>query len=123
VLVADDARAIARRIAELLRQELGATIVGPAHDGEEALRLLREERVDACILDFDMPVKSGLDVLRELRAAASTCAVVVLTNHDEPEIRARCLALGAKAVLHKARDVEQLPGVLAAHVEPPTTAL
>jgi DNA-binding response OmpR family regulator len=53
-----------------------------AVDGEAGLKLIREQKPDIILLDLMMPVKSGLEVLEELRKDKSICAipVIILSN-------------------------------------------
>lgn len=108
VLVADDSAHIALLVSELV-EEAGATVVGPAADGLEALRLYHEARPDAAVLDVQMPGMNGIDVVRSIRAAeASRCTIVVMTSHSEPEIRQQAMAAGADHFLLKGVDIERL---------------
>jgi two-component system nitrate/nitrite response regulator NarL len=62
---------------------LGGTlyqIVATVNDGEAALELLPSARPDVLLLDFDMPKRSGLDVLRTLRERGDKRPVVLLTG-------------------------------------------
>ena len=65
VLVAENAADFRAEVADLLL-EAGLDVL-TAGDGEEALRLVREEHPDLIVLDLLMPGKSGFDVLREMR--------------------------------------------------------
>jgi DNA-binding response OmpR family regulator len=95
ILVVDDHPHILR----LLQRELEAE----AHDvitattGEEALRKINEERPALVVLDVMLPGKSGLSVLRELRADPATEAMVVilLTAQDQPSDVTQGLQRGA----------------------------
>lgn len=108
ILVADDSRDMARRIAETLAELDQVTVVGPAHDGLEALALYEAEPPDAVILDFDMPGLSGLEVLRRIRSGGGDCLVVMLTAHSGASVRERCLAEGADHFLQKGVDEDRL---------------
>jgi CheY-like chemotaxis protein len=108
VLVADDATAVAERMTDLLTTLKGVTVVGPASDGREALRLFRQEQPECALLDLDMPGMSGLEVLCEIRATSALVKVFILTNHVEPSLRDRCIAAGADEFLHKAKDFERV---------------
>ena len=61
--------------------------VSLATDGEEGLRVIRETHPDIILLDLQMPVKNGVEVLRELQADAelSKIPVIVLTNIDNED--------------------------------------
>ncbi|SLJ90052.1 response regulator [Novosphingobium mathurense] len=117
VLIADDARSVAVRLADLVGETGQFEIVGPVYDGLEAKRSFEAKRPDAVILDFAMPLLSGLEVVQAIRKVSSTCFIIVLTNQSDASVRQRCLAAGADQYLHKSRDFEAVPGILAAHFE------
>lgn len=66
-----------------------------AHDGIEGEHLVRTGGGDAVVLDLGLPGRSGLDLLRRLRAAGSTLPVLVLTGRDGVDDRVAGLDAGA----------------------------
>ena len=80
ILIAEDERRIAAFIEKGLRASGYATDV--AGDGAEALRLASSGTFDLLVLDLALPVKDGLEVLRELRASDRRLPVVILTARD-----------------------------------------
>jgi CheY-like chemotaxis protein len=76
VLFAEDDRFL-RRAGEAALQRCGLAVI-VATDGDEALALARQERPDLVLLDMQMPKRSGLEVLRELRARPETQDLRVL---------------------------------------------
>ena len=67
ILTVDDFTTMRRIIRNMLRQ-LGYTNIVEAEDGVEALSLLRREKVDFVISDWNMPNLNGLDLLKAIRA-------------------------------------------------------
>lgn len=61
--------------------------VSLAVDGEEGVKLIREKRPDIILLDLQMPVKNGVEVLQELEADSelSKIPVIILTNIDNED--------------------------------------
>jgi CheY-like chemotaxis protein len=83
ILVVDDEPAIVETVAELLTWE-GHTVF-TANDGAHALAGLRTgTKVDVILLDFMMPVKDGIQTLREIRADAELAAVKVIMTTAAP---------------------------------------
>jgi CheY-like chemotaxis protein len=102
VLVADDEPHIGRIVKTKLEQ--GPFAVTLVHDGGEALRALeREPDVSVVILDIMMPVASGLDVLRTLRADPRWARIpcIVLTAAGQQEQHEQAMALGASEFMTK----------------------
>ncbi len=102
VLVVDDDRDYAQLLQKLLQRE--GFSVEIAFDGDEALRKIREKRYQLVILDKNLPKRSGLEVLRELRAskALSRTPVIVISGSAHLEETAQAAqVLGAKKFLSK----------------------
>jgi DNA-binding response OmpR family regulator len=101
VLVVDDEKDI-RTIVGI---NLGLAGLGfsEATDGVQALRMLRTDAYDACILDLTMPGANGFEVLKELAGGGriDTPAVVVLSARGAPADALEALNLGAHAHLTK----------------------
>ncbi|MGC8836910.1 MAG: response regulator transcription factor [Anaerolineae bacterium] len=99
VLVVDDDPPSVKMISFLLREE-GYTVLTAA-DGEEALRLVQEERPDLVILDVMMPKVDGLEVCRRLRRQMVDVPIIILSAKGETADRVMGLELGADDYLPK----------------------
>lgn len=113
ILVADDDRSFQSLMRTLL--ELEGYKVRMAGDGRAALREISEDRPDAMLLDVMMPELDGVGVLECLQQVQGleSLPVIVLTGDKSLLIGARCLALGARHVVHKPLDPGELIGLLA----------
>ncbi|MFN3485320.1 MAG: response regulator [Planctomycetota bacterium] len=117
-LVADDDRATARLVGEILaRQGYQVELV---HDGGAAWARLRQgPPVDLVILDVLMPGRTGVEVLREARAAGWRVPVVVMSSFLSEEVRLACGSLGPVALIEKPFWAEDLRRAVAeAHRQP-----
>lgn len=99
LLIADDSM-FQRFQAAKVAQEAGFSVF-EAKNGEECLRLAREHKPDALLLDLNMPDPGGLAVLEALSQDMPTLPVVVITADIQETTRGRCLELGAKGFLNK----------------------
>jgi DNA-binding response OmpR family regulator len=79
-----------------------------AHDGQQAVDAFRQEMPDLTILDLNLPVKDGEQVLKELRAIEPDLPVLVLTARQEVDTRIRCLDLGADDLMLKPFSLHEL---------------
>jgi DNA-binding response OmpR family regulator len=83
-------------------------VVEWASSGERALDFLKSESFDVILLDWDIPKKSGIEVLRELRAKGDTTPVIMLTGHDKIEDKESGLDCGADDYLTKPFNLVEL---------------
>ena len=102
VLLVEDDKFLRRACEASLRQR--GFDVTTATDGEEGLRLARQERFDIVLLDLLMPKVPGIEVLRALRAepANASLPVVILSNSSREEDKRHALELGAAGYYVKA---------------------
>ncbi|MDH5668225.1 MAG: chemotaxis response regulator CheY [Nitrospira sp.] len=77
ILVVDD-MATMRRIVKTLLKQLGFTNISEAENGEEGLQKLRSEKFDFVVSDWNMPIMTGIDMLRAIRADEALKAIPVL---------------------------------------------
>jgi two-component system, OmpR family, phosphate regulon response regulator PhoB len=100
ILVADDAPSV-RKLLRLILEPAHTVI--EAEDGGDAIRQLQAHRPDVAILDVTMPVKTGLDVCRQLRSdpdLADTGVIVITANGVQTD-RSMAMAAGADQFLTK----------------------
>jgi DNA-binding NarL/FixJ family response regulator len=76
-------------------------IAGEVANGSEALKLIVELKPDIAILDIDMPVKNGFEIVRELNNLNSTTRVIFLTMYREEKIFNEALDIGIMGYLVK----------------------
>jgi len=79
-----------------------------ARDGDEALKFARQHHPDLILLDLMLPKRSGLDVIRELRAHDPDTPVVVLSAKDQEADKVLALSLGADDYVVKPFGVAEL---------------
>jgi two-component system response regulator PhoP len=99
ILVVEDETAL----RETLKHDLGAAghVVDVAADGEEGLYAALEYPIDVAIVDLGLPKVSGLEIIRRLRAAGKSYAVLVLTARDNWQDKVEGLSSGADDYLAK----------------------
>ena len=105
ILVVDDEPAIARLVRARLQADEYAVIT--AANGEEALRLVEDERPDLIVLDVMMPDMDGFEVLRRLRAD-SQVPVIMLTARVSDSSKLRGLQGGADDYMTKPFNPDEL---------------
>jgi len=83
-------------------------VVDEASDGQEALKKALAGSFDIIILDISMPLKGGLDVLRELKQQKPDANVLILSVHPEEHYAVRVLKAGASGYLTKESAPDEL---------------
>lgn len=104
VLVADDEKLI-RDVLRRALEEIGCRVL-EAEDGAEAVRLAAEHRPDIVMLDVVMPVKDGMEVLRELLPQLPSAAFMLITGYGEEKSGREALRLGALDYVTKPFNLE-----------------
>jgi len=97
---------IAQGLQTALRQD-GCT-VDAVSDGRAASAALHGSRFDLVLLDLGLPLRDGLDVLRELRARSDATPVIILTARDEVQSRVAGLDAGADDYIVKPFDLDEV---------------
>ncbi|MBI5685040.1 MAG: response regulator transcription factor [Verrucomicrobia bacterium] len=101
ILLADDHEVVRRGLKQMLADEFGKTTFGEAATAAEALDRACKEKWDLLLLDINMPGRSGIDVLREIKAQRPKLPVLVLSMSPEEEYAVRALKKGAAGYLSK----------------------
>ena len=109
-LVVDDS-SVVRKVARRILEDMDY-VCEEAEDGQEAIEKCRQAMPDAILLDWNMPVKSGLEFLKELRAydGGERPKVVFCTTENDVGHIAMALRAGANEYIMKPFDREILEG-------------
>ena len=105
ILICDDQEVIHETITTYLEAE--GFQVSQAYDGEEALKIFENEKIDFIILDLMMPKKSGIEVCKEIRSK-SNVPIIMLTAKGEEIDRILGLELGADDYIVKPFSIREL---------------
>jgi DNA-binding NarL/FixJ family response regulator len=106
VLLADDHTIVAEGLKSLLKDQF--ELVGTVADGGQLIDAARKLRPDVIVTDLSMPVLSGLDALRRLKAERLEVRVIFLTMHADARIAAEAFRAGAAGFLLKQSAGEEL---------------
>jgi len=106
VILADDHVMVAEGLGRLVGEV--AELVARVQDGKELIEAVQRLKPDIVVSDMTMPVMSGLEALRQLKAAGSTARFIFLTVHTEPQLATQAIRAGACGYLLKAAAGEEL---------------
>ena len=108
ILIVDDHPLVRDGLRALLTSLPEFRVVADTGDGDEAIRLARELQPDVMLLDFSMPRKSGLDVMRELSGAMPRLRTILMTAGVQKLDMLRMLQYGVKGIVMKGGPTELL---------------
>lgn len=112
IIIADDHKLIREGIKKLLNFNENVKIVGEASNGNETLELVEFLKPDILILDLNMPIKSGLQVLEEAKGSNPDIKVILLTIDDDPQSLEKALNLGADGYILKDSNPSQINEII-----------
>ncbi len=101
ILVADDHPLMLEAVCNLIKDIPALTIIRKANNGAEALMYIGQEKPDIAILDIDMPLMSGLDVVRSAKQSKIDTRFIILTFHKEASMLKKARELGVMGYLLK----------------------
>jgi DNA-binding NarL/FixJ family response regulator len=114
IYIADDHEIVAKGISALVRKVLDTEAVHITKNGEELIRKVLSQKPSLVILDVEMPVKDGLETLKDLRGRGYTFPILMLSMVEEQAIIQSAMDLGANGYLHKDCSEEELKEALEA---------
>ncbi len=106
IVIAEDQQMLLGAFGSLLNLEEDMEVVGKASNGEEAVSLVKKFQPDVCIMDIEMPGKSGLEAAEELKGLG--CKVIILTTFARTGYFQRALKAGVNGYLLKDSPSEEL---------------
>jgi two-component system chemotaxis response regulator CheY len=121
VLLADDEIHIRYLIRNIITSE-GYVVVGEANNGEDALTLYRKHHPDLTLMDINLPLKNGDEVLAEILQEDPDAKVVMLTMVADVETVNRCLEIGAVNYILKSNPIDIIRKLLHESLNPEPSA-
>ncbi len=108
VLLADDHAVVRAGLREILSGTEDIAVAGEAANGQEVLALIRAHDYDLAVLDMSMPGRSGIELIKLVKAEKPKLRILVLSMHSEAQYAVRALKAGASGYLGKESAAEQL---------------
>ena len=112
ILIVDDHALLRRGLRDLLEQEFPEAAVSDAETAGAALEFLERQPCDLIILDINLPGRSGLEVLEDIRRRREKTPILVLSAYSEEEFALRAFQLGASGYLNKHSAFDELLGAV-----------
>ncbi len=108
ILIADDHAVVRRGLRDILSEAIPGTHFIEAGNGDEVIRHLANSQIGLVILDINMPGRSGLDVLKDVKLSHPRLPVIILSVQPEEQYAIRCLRAGAAAYINKDSAADEL---------------
>jgi two-component system invasion response regulator UvrY len=112
VLIADDHPVVRRGLRQMLDAESDLDVVVEARDGHEVIDQSARVPWDVAVVDYNMPGKGGIELVKELRRRYPERPVLVLSMYPEDRYALRLLKAGAAGYLNKESAADELVGAL-----------
>ena len=108
ILITDDHAVVRRGLREILADSLEGATFSESGNADDALRVMAKQHISILVLDINMPGRSGLDLLKDVKRIYPRLPVIVLSVQPEDQYALRCLRAGASAYLNKDSAPEKL---------------
>lgn len=112
VALIDDDALIREGLRMIIDQASDLEVIATAGNGEEAVRVAREQRPDVMLMDVRMPVLDGIEATRRITASERAPRVIILTTFELDEYVFEALRAGASGFLLKRTEPAQLAGAI-----------
>ena len=107
-LIVDDHSIVREGLKRILNESDDINVIAEAGNGEDAIRLIQNQKFDMIILDISMPGKSGLELLQDIKSINPGQHVLILSMHSEKIYAKRTLLAGASGYMTKESASEDL---------------
>jgi DNA-binding NarL/FixJ family response regulator len=111
-LIVDDHSIFRQGVKMIVTNAFEKSKCSEASNSAEALVKLNKEKVDMVILDINMPGRSGLDFILDVKSFNEDIPILVLSMYEEDQMAMRALKAGAKGYLTKTRAADDLIGAI-----------
>jgi DNA-binding NarL/FixJ family response regulator len=108
IVLADDHAIVREGLKQILAGQPDFEVVAEASDGHEAMKRVRELEFDVLLLDMSMPGKSGMELIKQVKAEKPKLRILILTMHEEHQYAVRAIRAGASGYLTKEGASAQL---------------
>jgi len=108
IYIVDDHEIIREGLKKILREEPDLKVVGEAQSGDDVIRNIKNIDCDIMLLDMNMPGRSGLELLTDIKELKPNIHILVLSIHPEDKFALRTLKAGASGYLCKDTALDEL---------------
>jgi len=106
ILIIDDEEIVCDGLSRVLERE--GYPVDYTTDNESALNIIKEKEYDIILLDINMPIKSGLNLLPEIKAISADSLIIMVTAYSDTEMAVKSMKAGAYDYFVKSSNYDEL---------------
>ena len=107
VLISDDEPHI-RMMLKGIVNTMNAKVIGEAKNGEETLQMFRHEHPHMTLLDINMPIKNGIEALKEIKSEDPEAFIIMMTSMADMETVQTCIDHGANSYILKNTPIMEM---------------
>lgn len=108
IVIADDHAIVREGLKRIVGEAGDLQVVGEAADGAEVMRVVREKDFDVLVMDLSMPGRSGMELIKLVKAEKPKLRILVLSMHEATQYAVRSIKSGASGYLTKESAPAQL---------------
>ena len=108
VLLVDDQPAVLQGLRMRMALEADLNVVGVAGDGQQAISVAKACEPDVVVMDVEMPIMDGIAATAKIHGLLPETAVIMLSIHDNPQLRNKAKSAGAAAYVEKSEGINAL---------------
>ncbi|MGF7047358.1 two-component system response regulator DesR [Paenibacillus sp. DS2015] len=108
VVIAEDQKLLREALTSLLSLEDDIEVVGVAADGQSAWEAIQQHEPDVCLLDIEIPVLTGLEIAKKLRALRCSSKIMIVTTYARPGFLQQAMDLKVEGYLLKDEPIDFL---------------
>ena len=113
ILIVDDHEVVRQGVSSLLRRNRSYEICGEAADGRDAISQARQLRPEVIVMDISMPNLNGLEATRTIRELLPDSEVLIMSQHDSPQVVQQAFNAGARGYVVKTSLARELLNAVA----------
>ena len=108
ILIVDDHPIVRQGLEQQINREPDLVVCAQASNASQALAAVEEQKPDLVLVDINLPGRSGLELIRDIRSVAANLPMLVLSMHDESVFAERVLRAGGRGYVSKEAGGEKL---------------
>jgi PAS domain S-box-containing protein len=113
ILIVDDHEVVRQGVSSLLRRDRNYQICGEAADGHDAIEQARRLQPQVIVMDISMPNLNGLEATRAIRSSVPDSEVLIMSQHDSPQVVQQAFNAGARGYVVKSSLARELLNAVA----------